>query len=45
LSWFETIGAVEEFINLPRFGLKKPWLWEALLDLPLDVTQSADHSL
>lgn len=39
-SWFETIRAVEEFINLPCFGLKEPWLWEALLDLPLDVTQA-----
>ncbi|TYC91545.1 hypothetical protein [Novosphingobium sp. BW1] len=36
-AWFETIRAVEELINLPRFGLKEPWLWEALLDLPLDM--------
>lgn len=39
-SLFETIRAVEEFINLPQFGLKEPWLWEALLDLPVDVRQS-----
>lgn len=39
-AWFETIRAVEEFINLPRFGLKEPWLWRALIDLPLDVTQA-----
>lgn len=39
-TWFETIRAVEEFINLPRFGLKERWLWEALIDLPLDVTQA-----
>jgi hypothetical protein len=38
-AWFETIRAVEELINLPRFGLKEPWLWEALLDLPIDTTR------
>lgn len=38
-TWFETIRAVEELINLPRFGLKERWLWEALLDLPLDVAR------
>ena len=36
-AWFETIRAVEELINLPHFGLKEPWLWEALLDLPIDM--------
>lgn len=39
-SWFETIRAIEEFINLPRFGLKERWLCEALLDLPLDLTEA-----
>lgn len=38
-AWFETIRAVEELINLPRFGLKERWLWEALLDLPVDMTR------
>jgi hypothetical protein len=43
-AWFETIRAVEELINLPRFGLKEPWLWEALLDLPVDMTRArSDH--
>lgn len=38
LTWFETMRAVEEFINLPLFGLKDFPLAQALIELPLDVT-------
>jgi hypothetical protein len=35
-SWHGTIRAIEEFINLPLFGVKEPKLQDWLLSIPLD---------
>jgi hypothetical protein len=39
-AWMETLRAVEEFINLPSFGLDDEVIEAALITLPLDAAVS-----
>jgi hypothetical protein len=44
-AWMETLRAIEEFINLPLFGLDDDVIEAALVALPVDAIQSRPRRL